>query len=616
MNKLICQKCGGEISNEFGVTLTYCTNCGASIKNLQSEKTVAINEVQTLVSPKPANFNAPPKSNTTRNVLGCLGAAFGIVLLSIIGISAYWYWSEKNSVNPEYFGKIVAPKSQTVRVIALERNSLDPHLVYDGKIVNALFDGLAEFSNQNSDLTPSLATSWEKNADATVWTFRLRKDAKWTDGKTITANDFVYSWRRALNPELKTTYQVDLLYYIKNAERYNSKKGTAEDVGVRANDDFTLQVTMEKPTPFFDKFIALPVFRPVPQTAIEKFGENWTKPENIATSGAFKLTELTSKNQIVIERNPQFWDNANTKLEKIIFISSEKKSLLSSEPINAVDYYENGETDVTFVLNSPNKNFKTKKEFVKDYIKTKIAGTNYIYLNTTIKPFSDVRVRKALNLAIDREKLKEKDLAIFPTYSFTPEFKGYENAKSGNFNPVEARKLLAEAGFPNGNNFPELELIRSNNEMNKEPAEFVQEQWQRELGIKVNIKSQEFKDFIKDRSALNYRGAAMGGWIGDYPDPYSFLGLFDAEKNESGWNDKQFREMLTKANMETDVAKRYQLLSEAESYLIGQQPVIPLAIQVYNMLCKPYIKNLAPNPLEQINWREVYVDPNVTVGKL
>ena len=612
MNKLICQKCGGEISNEFGVTLTYCTNCGASIKNLQTEKTVALNEVPTLVSPKPANFNSPPNSKTTRNVLGCLGVGFAAILLSAIGIFGYWYWSEKKSVNPEYFGKIVPPKSQTVRVINFEADSLDPHLRNESMIINALFDGLAEYNNQNADLSPSLATSWEKNADATVWTFHLRKEAKWSDGKPITAHDFVYSWRRALNPDPKISRYADLLYSIKNAERYHTKKATAEDVGVRAIDDFTLQVTMEKPTGYFDKMIGMSVFRPVPQTAIEKFGENWTKPENIVTSGAFKLTELTPKKQTVIERNPQFWDNANTKLEKIVFISHEKTSLLSSEPIDAVDYYEKGEADVTFVLRSPNKDFKTKKDFTR----TKVNGTNFIYVNTTIKPFSDVRVRRALSLAINREQLQEKGLANVPTYSFTPEFKGYENAKTENFNPVEARKLLAEAGFANGNNFPELEFLFTNNESNRVIAEFLQEQWQREFGIKVTLKHQEFRDYLTNMNKQNYGGVALGGWIGDYSDPASFLSLFQEEKNYSGWNDSRLREMLAKANIEIDATKRYKLLSEAEKYLIEQQPIIPLANQIYSMLCKPYIKNLAPNSLEQINWREVYVDQNAMADKL
>ncbi|CAN5510085.1 peptide ABC transporter substrate-binding protein [soil metagenome] len=609
MNKLICQKCGVEISNEFGVTLTYCTNCGESIKNLHTEKTVELNEVQTLVSPPTLNQNAPPKSNLTRNVLGCLGLGFGAVLLSAVGIFGYWYWSEKNSVNPDYFGKIVPPKSQTVRFVANEPESLDPHLRPEPIISNALFDGLAEYNNQNSDLTPSLATSWERNADATVWTFYLRKDAKWSDGKPITANDFVYSWKRLLNPDEK--FNGYWLFNIKNAELYNTKKAKVEDVGVQAIDDYTLQVTMEKPTPFFDKLIALTAFRPVPRDAIEKFGKDWTKPENIVTSGAFKLTERTPKNQTVVERNPLFWDNANTKLEKIVFISDEKTPFGSEFRINPRELYEKGEIDATFTKSLPNESLKAKK----DYLLEKGNGTEFININTTIKPFDDVRVRRALSLAIDREKLKENNLSNFPTTSFAPEFKGYENPKGASYNPVEARKLLADAGFPNGSNFPEIEYIYNTNETNRNIAEFFQEQWQKELGVKVKLVNLEFKEFFPKRNKFDYKGVARGGWFGDYADPYEFLNLL-SEKNESGWNDKKYIEMLEKSNLETDQTKRYKLLIEAETYLLEQQPVIPLYNQAIAILCKPYVKNLVPNSLRQINWREVYVDPNITAGKL
>lgn len=378
MNQETCQKCGAEISNEFGVTLTYCTNCGASIRNLQTEKTASLEGVPTLISPKLANYNSPSNSKMTRNFLGCLGLGFGAVLLSAIGIFGYWYWSARNSADSDDRGKNAPPNSQVVRFLSFETESLDPHSRFEATITNALFDGLAEYNNKNADLTPSLATKWERNADATVWTFYLRKGAKWTDGKPITANDFVYSWRRVLNPDFKS-YTSVLLYDIKNASLYNTKKAAAEEVGARAIDDYTLQVTLERPTQFFDKMIALTVFRPVPRQAIEKFGENWTKPENIVTSGAFKLTEWSPKNQIVVERNPQFWDVANTKLEKIVFASSEKVPAGSQTPEKYLIRYERGEIDAAqmYVRNELSKDRK-------DYSILKSNGIEFLNLNTTV----------------------------------------------------------------------------------------------------------------------------------------------------------------------------------------------------------------------------------------
>ncbi len=616
MSKITCQKCGGEISNDFGVTLSFCTNCGASIQSLPgSEKTLSFSGEPTVVSPvRVQNIGAASNQKTGRYFLGCLGLLFGGVILSAVGIFGYWQWTEKNSVSPEYFGKIYPPKAQTVRFMTastVDPDSLDPQFsgYSESAITNALFDTLVEYDSQAADLKPSLAIGWERNADATVWTFRLRREAKWTDGKPITANDFVYSWRRALNNLTFSTY-ADLFFVIKNAENFNLNKAKAEDVGIRAIDDYTLEVTMEKPTPYFVKLLVNSVFRPVPEHGIGKYGKDWTiiNKGKLVTSGAFRLAEWSPGEQIVLERNPQFWDNANTKLDKIIFPSPVKKSFGSSEPINSVELYEKGEIEGTEVTNSPNESLKNKK----DYHRAKRNGIEFISVNTTVKPFDDVRVRRALSLAIDREKLKEKNLSDFPTVSFVPEIKGYENAKGANFNPNEARKLLTEAGFPNGTGFPEIEYICNTTDKNRTVAEFVQEQWQKELGVKVKIITMEFREFLKRRTALDFRGAARSGWIGDYADPYTFLGLLGAEKNDSGWNDKKYAEMLEKANAEADEKKRYHLLNEAETYLLEQQPVIPLSVYASGMLCKPYIKNLAPNALDYINWREVYVDQNVT----
>ncbi|MBA2737636.1 MAG: peptide ABC transporter substrate-binding protein, partial [Pyrinomonadaceae bacterium] len=498
--------------------------------------------------------------------------------------------------------------SQTVRFITNEPESLDPQLHSEAIVRNTLFDGLAEYNNKNSDLTPSLAEKWEKNADATVWTFYLRKNAKWSDGKPITANDFVYSWKRLLNPDEKLSYQSALLYDIKNAELYGTKKAKAEDVGVRAIDDYTLEVTMGKPTPYFYKNISLTVFRPVPQAAIEKFGKDWTKPENIVTSGAFKLKEFSPKNQTVVERNPQFWNNADTKLDKIIFISDETIPFGSKPGENTVKFYEEGKMDAAFIMSSPDESVKNKTDF--SLIKTN--GTGFLSINTSSKPFKDVRVRRAFSLAINRDKLKEKNLSQFPTDSFVPEIKGYENAKNGGYQPDEARKLLAEAGYPQGLNFPEIEYIYNTNERNRDFAEFVQAQWQNELNIKVKLVNMEIRELLKKRSALDYNGIAHDGWFGDFDDPYNFLNILYTYKNGNGtgWTDKKYAEMVEKSNLETDEAKRYKLLNEAETYLLEQQPVIPLTVSARGLLCQPYIKNLSPNPLGFINWREVYVDQN------
>ncbi|MEO6590208.1 MAG: ABC transporter substrate-binding protein [Pyrinomonadaceae bacterium] len=604
MNKQVCRKCGEVISNDFNETLSFCTNCGASV-NLSptADNTLSLNKSETLYSPTPQNYNAKSGGKGLHYLFGCLGLIIGGAILSGIGFYGYYLWSAKKT---EETGKIVAPTSQTVRFIVNESESLDPQLYSEAIVRNALFDGLAE-NNKNSDLTPSLAEKWERNADATVWTFYLRKDAKWSDGKPITANDFVYSWKRILTPDEK--FSGYLLFNIKNAELYSSKKAKAEDIGVRAVDDYTLEATMEKPAPYFYKLIALTAFRPVPQTAIEKFGKDWTKPENIVTSGAFKLKEFSPKNQIVVERNPQFWNNADTKLEKIIFISYDKVPAGSDYPEKASKRYENGETDAVMITSEPDESIKKRADFSR----FKANGIEYLNLNTSIKPFNDIRVRRAFSMALNREKMKEKNLSQFPTDSFLPEIKGYENAGSGSYQPDEARRLLAEAGYPQGLNFPEIEYIYNTNERNRDIAEFVQKQWKDEINIKVKLVSMEFKEFLKKRSAFDYNGIARGAWVSDFNDPYNFLSslyYFYTDKNGkiTGWTDKKYGEVVEKSNLETDEAKRYKLLNEAETYLLEQQPVIPLAGSTGGFLCQPYVKNLSPNQSGFINWREVYIE--------
>lgn len=605
MNKQFCPKCNAIISNDFGQTRTFCTNCGASINVLQTEQTFSLNEMETLGSPAPQKYVSQTGGKGLYYLFGCIGLLGAVVFLSAAGFLGYWYWTNKNTVNND--GKIDPPKTQTVRFLTGEPDSFDPHVFTNSIIINALFDGLLEFNNKNNDLAPSLAEKWAMNEDATVWTFSLRKDAKWSDGKPVTANDFVYSWRRVLNPDKNLGYQGFFFYDIKNAERYNTGKAKVEDVGIRALDDFTLQVEMERPTAYFYKTVALAAFRPVPPHVIEKHGINWTKPENIVSSGAFKLSEHSPKDKTVVERNPQFWNNAETKLEKIVFISDEKIPAGSEYPEKPFEIYEKGEADAVLANSTPEESVRNRKDF--SVIKT--SGTEFLYLNTKIKPFDDVRVRRAFSMAINREKLKKANLTNFPTDSFVPETKNYQNAKSGGYKPDEARRLFAEAGYPQGQNFPEIEFIYNTAQRNLDFAENIQAQWKTELNVIVKLKNLEWKEFLKKRSAADYNGFARGGWVADYDDPLNFLNVL-LEKNGggTGWNDKKYIEMVEKANLETDEAKRYKMLGEAETYLLEQQPVIPLAVYSRGFLCQPYVKNLAPNPLGQINWREVYVEIN------
>jgi ABC-type oligopeptide transport system substrate-binding subunit len=538
------------------------------------------------------------------------------------------------------------------------------------------------------------------NQDGTVWTFHLRNDARWTDGSPLNANDFVYSWRRALSPEFAAPY-ASLMHILRNGKAYNSvsafvrdprtgkyateddleraraggevscsgaepqkfdKDGsestkekylfvpadaearakllngdssknqkpdaslsrflegkefvpvTKEYVGVRALDDYTFQVTLEAPTAYFTKMLYHNFFRPVPRQAIEKWGDQqWVKPGHIVTSGAFRLAEWKPYEKIVVERNPLFWDNANTKLDKIIFPTIEQLT-------TAMNLYKSGEVDCTQSTEVPPPWRKQMKETKKDYKYGPFMYIEFLAINTTMKPLDDVRVRRAMSLAINRQILADQAPGRQPLTAFTPQIEGYESAKGNDFNPDLARKLLSEAGFPNGKGFPQIELLYNTAEANKQTMEFIQAMLKRELNIQVELTNVEWRVYL-DRtrnSKREFKGMARRGWNGDYVDPYTFLELMTSasDNNGTGWADKKYDAMLNASSAELDPAKRAKMLKEAEGYMIEQQPVIPLFIGPTAFVCKPYVKNLVPNLLDQHDWRGVYIDHSVTAQSL
>lgn len=617
--------------------------------------------------------------------------------------------------NEPYFGKIQPPEGQVLRYITgAEPQTLDPQYMTgqpESRISLALYDGLFEYEETTMNARPSLATSWEANADGTVWTFHLRNNAKWTDGAPLNANDFVYSWRRALSPEFAAPY-ASLMYVVKFAEPYNNNSAfvrdpqtgkfategdleragtngpinftgaeperfdkpsptappqtstneasqakekylflpadaedrgkaingdpekktagrpelgrflqgkefvnvTKEYVGVRAVDDYTFQVTLEAPTAYLIKITLHQFFRPVPRQAIEKWGDQqWVKPGRIVTSGAFKVEEWKPYEKIVVVRNPLFWDNANTKLDKIIFPATEQLT-------TAMNLYKSGEVDCTQSNEVPPPWRNQMKETKKDYKYGPYLQIEYTAFNTKIPPLNDLRVRRALSMAINRQILADQAPGRQPLTAFTPKMEGYQNAEGNGYNPDMARKLLAEAGFPNGKGFPELELLYNTAESNKQTQEILQSMFKKELNIKVELTNVEWRVYLeKTRSTkMEFKGLARRAWIGDYVDPNTFLDLLTtaSANNGTGWADKKYDELLLAANSETNNEKRMLMLREAESYMLTQQPIIPLFVGPSSFMCKPYVKNLVPNLLDQHDWRGVYIDHTVTAESL
>jgi ABC-type oligopeptide transport system substrate-binding subunit len=592
----------------------------------------------------------------------------------------------------EYFGKTDPPKQDVLRYISgPEPESLDPQvstLQSEARIEMALYEGLVEYHPKTMEPIPAIAESWDVSPDFTVFTFRLRRNARFSNGDPITAQDFVYSFRRGVSPALAAR-NATFSYYIRYAEAFNGggsfvrdrqtgkflttqdagtddagmgedgaasassssreplrlvvageEKGReeefksnprlraavegkelvpvkAEDIGVEALDDYTLRVTLGQPAPYFLGLLPHPFFRVVPRKAVERFGDAaWTRPEHIVTSGPFRLKRWRPYDELVVERDPMYWDAARVRLSEISFYPSESNT-------TTMNLYKAGEVDATgnhFVPVS----WLDEIRPLKDYMDAPEAATEFYNINVTKPPMDDVRVRKAFSLALDRRALAEWRRIVKPLNGVTPEgiFQDYPRPAGDGFDPARAKQLLAEAGYRGADGkfdpskFPadEVDLSFNSAESLRITAEFLQQQWKQNLGITVPLRTMETKTFNSASARLEYKGFARGGYGADYLDPYTFLGLFYSSggNNKSGWSDPKFRRMLDEANRTLDPRARYALLAKAEAYMMDAQPILPLFSPATNWMKKPYVKGMYPNPGTLHAWKFVYIerDPN------
>jgi len=515
----------------------------------------------------------------------------------------------------EYFGKTEPPSGQEMRYITgSEPESLDPQVSTgqpEARIYLALYEGLTEYHPVTGEAMPAIAERWEPNADNSEFTFHLRHNARFSNGDPITAGDFVYTLRRGLAPALAARAAY-LAYYIKGAQAYNEGRGRAEDIGIQAIDDFTLKITLTQPLPFLDGLMAHQFFRVLPQKTIEKYGDAWTEPAHIVTSGAFKVETWRHYDRLILVRDPMNWDAARVKLDRITFYPLEDVTTM-------MNLYKAGEVDAVYNHTVPYA-WVDQIRHLPDYMDKPEVAIEYYGINTTKPPMNDLRVRKAFNLAVDKSALAEYRRVVKPLTSFTPEgiFPKYPRPTGDGFDPQRGRDLLAEAGFSGADGkfdpskFPasSLEILYNTTESNKQTAEFVQAQWKQNLGITIPLKNMEWKTFLDERAKLRFSGFSRQGWIADYMDPYSFLDLFSTPtgENGTGWFDPKYKAMLEEANRQPDPQKRYELLAKAESYMLEAQPIVPLWTSGSDWLKKPYVKGMYSNPIILHPWKYVYIE--------
>lgn len=392
-------------------------------------------------------------------------------------------------------------------------------------------------------------------------------------------------------------------------------KVQASDVGVEAVDLYTVRINLSQSVPFFVGVLANQFFRVVPQKVIETYGERWTEPLHMISCGPFKLKSWEPYHELVVQRDSMYWDAANVHLDEIRFYPMvDNPSIMNLYKVGEVDAVPNHTVPLAWLdLVRPKK----------DYMDAAEAAIVYILMNTTTPPLSDVRVRKAFDAAIDKHTWATWRKIVKPLRAFTPEgiFPDYPQPKGGQFDPVRARRLLGEAGYPvtqtaDGDyeckSFPvdQVEYLYNTASANKTMAEFMQAQWKQNLGITVPLRSMESKTFFSVRARLNYKGFAFGAFGADYMDPLTFLNLFytPGGDNGTGWWNQKYADMLDEANRTLDKQKRYQLLANAEQYMLDAQPIIPIESPAVNWVKKPYIKGMYPNSGSLFPWKFVYVE--------
>ena len=384
---------------------------------------------------------------------------------------------------------------------------------------------------------------------------------------------------------------------------------TAEAVGVEAVDDYTLRISLMQPAPYILSLIPHQFFRAVHRPTIEKFAGRWTDADKIVTSGPFTLESWNHYDRIVVTRAPHYWDAANVHLDKIIFYLLDSNTTMLS-------LYKSGGLDATYNHTVPSA-WLDGIGPMKDFMDASEAAIDYYNFNTTRGPTKDLRVRKALNMSLDKQALADWR-HVRPLTAFIPDgiFPGYPQRKGDPFDPEKAKKLLAEAGYqdasgkfdPQKFEASEIELIVNPDANNIAYAEFIQAQWKQNLGTTIPLRIMEAKTFFRAQAQLEYKGVSRTGWSADYLDPFTFLGIFYSSANASGWWDAKYVELLDRANRTTDHQKRFELLAQAEQILLDAQPVIPMTVGTTRWMKKPYVKGLYPNPVTLHSWKAVYIE--------
>jgi len=503
-------------------------------------------------------------------------------------------------------------KQELVFVNGAEPETLDPHPmtgVPEHRLALALYEGLAIQDPATLQPRPGVATRWEMSEDGKTYTFRLRPDAKWSNGDPVTAEDFRWSFFRALLPDTLADYAYQF-FCIEGANAFYTDKEQPRTyerfqkvVRVEVLEPLVLRITLNSPTAYFLDLCAFETYMPVHRATVEKWGQEWTRPEHWVGNGPFVLAEWKPRQRITMTPNPHYWDARYVKLKKIV-------ALPHDDTEQAHNMFLKGECDWTTTIPVPriDEAVRNPEFFVMPYL-----GSYFYRINVTKPHLRDKRVRQALSLAINRETIV-RDITKageVPATWFCPAVAGYEPPAGWAHDPDRARKLLAEAGFEGGKGFPTLTLLYNTLDAHKSIAEAIAQMWRETLGITVSLRNTEWKVYLRQVELLDY-DIARAAWIGDYSDPNTFLDMWvtNGGNNNTGWSNADYDRLIAAAARELDPAKRFGIFREAERLVVEDEfPILPIYIYVNKGMKRETLRGWYENVRDLHGFQYMYYQP-------
>jgi oligopeptide transport system substrate-binding protein len=506
-------------------------------------------------------------------------------------------------------GTSLAAKQELTRQVPTEVESLDPAHIesWTGDTIGLdLFEGLTRISASGA-VVPGVAESWTRTAPDT-WVFKLRHDAKWSNGQPVTAADFVYAWQRVLDPKTGSKYTI-LLEFVKGAKAILAGKAPLTSLAARAVDPYTLEVKTEVPAAFFTELTAMPAMAPVNKATVDKFGDSWTRPGNMVSNGPYALTDWEPNNRIVLVKDNNYWNAQHVVITKVTYMPVESDE-------TAMRMYQSGQIDYTYSIPS-GIYAQVSKQFGKE-LQTGVQLATYFYsLNNSDPAFHDPRVRQALSMVIDRDLLTSKltQAGEVPMYGliakgtkgaavYTPDWASWPMAKRVDY----ARGLMKAAGYSDANPLT-FTLTYNTNDLHKKVALFSTSEWRTKLGVNAKLENVEYKVLLSERHAGKVQ-ASRDGWFVDYNDAMSYFDQLrcGGVQNDLHFCDPKVDALVDQANAQLDDQERTALLTQAHNLAMSETPLIALFQYSADRLVKPYVGGYLPtNYVDQRASQDMYL---------